>query len=311
MNEQRTKRRYHLIVGDRDSSRSLVVTFHTGHLRLLGAMALLLLIALNVMLYRTMSSSLLMQRSQTLRQERNYLETNLQQAHNEMGSVLDLAADLSATDWVARIQLNLSPLSQDVRAAGVGGATPVEGWLVGDSRIEELQELIDRALRVISVQRQSFDEIESAMDLNEDRVRHTPGLRPASAGHLSEFFGYRNHPFTGRRQFHKGIDISAPTGTPVYATADGVVMTARVMGNFGNVIKVDHGYGYVSIYGHLDEIHVRRGQRVSQGEVIGTIGNTGRSTASHLHYEIRLQGRPVDPLDYFNEGFALANGELL
>jgi murein DD-endopeptidase MepM/ murein hydrolase activator NlpD len=128
-------------------------------------------------------------------------------------------------------------------------------------------------------------------------VSSTPSIWPTK-GWLSSGFGYRISPFTGLREFHKGLDISNREGTKVIATADGVVTFAGKNGLFGDMIKIDHGHGIMTRYGHLEKMLIKRGDVVKRGDVIGLMGNTGRSTGPHLHYEVFLNGLPVNPKKY-------------
>jgi murein DD-endopeptidase MepM/ murein hydrolase activator NlpD len=125
----------------------------------------------------------------------------------------------------------------------------------------------------------------------------TPSVWPVR-GYLSASFGNRQDPFTGGRDFHPGLDISSPMGTRVQAPADGLVVSANVQGGYGNAIVIDHGYGVVTRYGHLSGFNVRPGQRVHRGEVIGFVGNTGRSTGPHLHYEVWVRDQAQNPIHY-------------
>ena len=128
----------------------------------------------------------------------------------------------------------------------------------------------------------------------------TPSIRPIDSDHswLSSAFGYRKDPFTGLRTFHRAMDFSSPRGQPVYATAPGRVQSAKRTGNLGNLVILNHGYGLLTRYGHLSRFAVDAGQRVERGELIGYVGSTGRSTGSHVHYEIWLDGRPLNPWRY-------------
>ena len=112
-------------------------------------------------------------------------------------------------------------------------------------------------------------------------------------------YGYRYDPFTNKKKLHEGDDFSAKRGTEVMSTADGIVKTSRYYGSFGNYIEIDHGNGYVTCYGHLHKRNVKKGQKVERGQLIGQVGNTGRSTASHLHYEIRYKNKTLDPSDFY------------
>ena len=125
----------------------------------------------------------------------------------------------------------------------------------------------------------------------------TPSISPVK-GLLTSSYGYRNDPVTGQRALHRAIDISTSPGQPVKATADGVVLRARRNGRLGNSVDLSHGHGVMTRYGHLDSYNIEPGQRVRRGDVIGFVGNTGRTTGFHLHYEVRVDGQPVNPLTY-------------
>lgn len=128
----------------------------------------------------------------------------------------------------------------------------------------------------------------------------TPSLMPAK-GYPSDRYGYRIDPFTKNRSFHPGIDITAPKGTKVVAAADGLVVYAGRKLNYGKVITIEHKFGMSTRYGHLDRFNVKAGQRVKKGDIIGYVGTTGRSTGSHLHYEVRLGNQPLNPQRFFHE----------
>ncbi|WP_350345055.1 peptidoglycan DD-metalloendopeptidase family protein [Proteinivorax tanatarense] len=132
----------------------------------------------------------------------------------------------------------------------------------------------------------------------EKRLAHTPSIRPTT-GRVTSPFGYRRNPVTGGRQHHTGVDLANSAGTPILATANGVVASASYAGAYGNLIIIDHGYGYSTYYAHLSRISVRPGQTVGKGEVIGFMGRTGRATGNHLHYEVRVNGSPVNPASYY------------
>jgi murein DD-endopeptidase MepM/ murein hydrolase activator NlpD len=172
---------------------------------------------------------------------------------------------------------------------------------------EELTEGIAKKLsgiynRIIS-QEKSYKEIEKMVKNKEKLLASTPAIQPLSNKDLdrvSSGFGYRIDPLYKTVKFHPGLDFTAPQGTPVYATADGVVRVAGNLGNgYGNHIVIDHGYSYNTLYGHLYRLKARRGQVVKRGEVIGYVGNTGKSTGPHLHYEVIKGRKHLDPIYFF------------
>lgn len=142
-----------------------------------------------------------------------------------------------------------------------------------------------------------LDHARSGVERREALAAATPSIWPVT-GWLSSGYGSRSDPFTGSSDFHTGIDISAAQGQPVRATADGVVTTARTMGNYGKLVVLDHNFGISTRYGHLSRFTVSEGQLVSKGDIVGYVGSTGRSTSPHLHYELLLNGRQANPLRY-------------
>ncbi len=132
-----------------------------------------------------------------------------------------------------------------------------------------------------------------------------PSRRPVDAMRLTSSFGTRSDPFNGRRARHNGIDIPGPVGTPIYATADGIVGRAQRLGGYGNYVEIDHGLSIQTRYGHLSAIAVVSGQRIRRGDILGYMGSTGRSTGSHLHYEVRIAGAPQNPVSFIADDGAM------
>lgn len=191
------------------------------------------------------------------------------------------------------VMAGIDKLPPDPSIAGVGGVSSLE--MVAPPREtqpslqtleSDVEQLTERSARL-----ETFYKDRTLL------LASTPSIWPAR-GYLSANFGNRNDPFTGQRDFHAGIDISTPIGTPVHAPADGVVVSMGVRGGYGNAIVVDHGFGIVSRYGHLDRFNVKPGQKVRRGDVIGFVGSTGKSTAPHLHYEVWVNDQAQNPIQY-------------
>ena len=157
---------------------------------------------------------------------------------------------------------------------------------------------VDQLLRETVLLKDSFEDIENKVKKQRTLLDHTPTIMPTT-GWFSSYFGRRRDPFTGRRQYHRGVDIASRKGTPIYATADGVVKNNIYDKNLGRLLIIDHGYGYETRYGHLHKSLVKKGQEVKRGQKIALMGSTGRSTSSHLHYEVKLNGQHQNPLNYF------------
>jgi murein DD-endopeptidase MepM/ murein hydrolase activator NlpD len=145
-----------------------------------------------------------------------------------------------------------------------------------------------------------LDEIAAGLEARAERTASIPSIAPAR-GLLTSAYGYRRDPITGARTLHRGIDIGTAANRPVRATADGIVIRAGHNGALGTSVSLSHGFGVVTRYGHLSRLSVEPGQAVTQGDVLGHVGKSGRATGYHLHYEVRLDGRPVNPLDYMRD----------
>ncbi len=162
--------------------------------------------------------------------------------------------------------------------------------------LNKLEFDIDSLLFVARQELSGLDSVQKAIEDHQKLLRHTPSIKPMR-GFYSSGFGKRIDPFTGKWKMHEGLDICAPRGTPVHATADGRVKFAGWERGFGKVVIIDHIW-FETRYAHLNEIKVRKGQKVKRGDIIGTCGRTGRATGTHLHYEVRIAGKPVNPRDY-------------
>jgi murein DD-endopeptidase MepM/ murein hydrolase activator NlpD len=191
------------------------------------------------------------------------------------------------------IMAGLEQSLPDASLGGVGGLTRSETTPPSVDMGSTLQSL-DQTVGTLS---RKSSRLEQYFSEQREVLASTPSIWPLR-GYLSASFGNRADPFTGMRDFHPGIDISVPRGTPVTAPADGVVVFCGTKGGYGNIIVLDHGYGTVTRYGHLDGFNVRPGQRVKRGDVIGFSGNTGRSTAPHLHYEVWVHDQMRNPIEY-------------
>jgi murein DD-endopeptidase MepM/ murein hydrolase activator NlpD len=156
-----------------------------------------------------------------------------------------------------------------------------------------------KQLEVASIaQEKGLESLFEHLEEQRNILASTPSIRPVEGGWISSGFGYRKSPFTGRREFHKALDIACRKGTPIVATADGIVTFAGKKGLLGKTVVIDHGHGMVTRYGHAGKILKKHGESVKRGETIALIGSTGRSTGPHVHYEVRLNGVPVNPKKY-------------
>jgi murein DD-endopeptidase MepM/ murein hydrolase activator NlpD len=201
-----------------------------------------------------------------------------------------------------RLLADLPKINEDVRKAGIGGTENRIDFSTStkiNDLLNNLHAVIDKTEGEMHLQKASYDAVEQTVEKNKDRFSHLPAIKPMEGYYSLQGFGMRLHPILHIYRMHEGLDISNMTGTPVYASADGTVDFAGHQTGFGNVLEVNHGYSLKTVYGHLSKILVHEGQIVRRGQLIARSGNTGLSSAPHLHYEVRLNGVAQNPIDYF------------
>ena len=210
-----------------------------------------------------------------------------------------------------------NPIPEEQRRAGFGGINRYKKYEGYDNSqlVIESAKRIDILEKAIVVQSKSLDEIAKLAKNKEQLLGAIPAIQPIKNSDLTRMasgFGWRRDPFTKARKFHKGMDFTAKRGTPVYASGDGKITRADSRSSgYGKHIRIDHGYGYVSLYAHLNGYNVRRGQKVKRGDVIGFVGSTGRSQAPHLHYEIAKDGRKINPVNFYYGNLTAQEFDLL
>lgn len=238
-----------------------------------------------------------------LRKENSQLRTQYGILSRRLDNSLKVMERLQdRDDNFYRVMMQMDPVSRSQRLAG----------LDNESRYRELEQLSDAALvtrlaqrmdlleRQLFAQVQSFDQLRDTLGQQTEKLARIPSVLPIKMGAftVSSGFGFRRDPINGSTIFHEGLDLAAPVGTPVFATANGVVAIANRQAGFGNCIELDHGFNYLSRYAHLSEILVEEGDRIERGQLIGRVGSTGKSSGPHLHYEVRFRGEPQNPVNY-------------
>lgn len=244
------------------------------------------------------------ERDSSLIKENRLLKERLKQMGKRIEELNKRVSDLALSDTKLRIAVAMKPIQPDLRKAGIGGIYKDRTISLlskydkdASKNIENINQTLDRLLTQTEFQKRSYKEIEKWLKQRAHLRDHTPSILPVG-GIITSGFGYRRDPFTHRIRMHEGIDIAGPVGTPIHATADGRVVFAGPRHGWGLVVEIDHSYGYKTVYAHLHSIKVRKGDFVKRGDIIGLRGNTGRSTGPHLHYEVRVSGSPVNPLNY-------------
>ncbi|MDE5608074.1 MAG: M23 family metallopeptidase [Muribaculaceae bacterium] len=245
-------------------------------------------------------------RERILREDNEKLRRQVAELDDRVATalvVMDRLADRDNNFY--RVMMQADPISDAQRYAGFDpDVAPVQLYSLDDSElVRTLTNKLAALEQSIYTQIGSYDSLRSLAFHNQDRLSHIPSIQPVSSESLRQMasgYGRRVDPVYGTVRFHEGMDFSAPIGTPVYATGDGVVKAAgRVMSGYGNMIDIDHGFNYLTRYAHLNEVLVKPGQEVKRGDLIGKVGNTGKSTGPHLHYEVRFKGQPQNPVNYY------------
>jgi len=240
---------------------------------------------------------------QYLKKENRFQKTHIIALSKKINHINQNMAKLQEFERKLRVMTNLEPSKQQEELLAVGGSNT--STLASEYQLEEahkgLVQQMHKSLEALETKTEIASISQSQLNdfLKEQKsiLACTPSIRPTD-GWFSSGFGYRISPFTNQREFHKGIDIATRIGTPVIAPADGLVVHAGKEGNFGKMIAINHGYNVKTRYGHLSKYRIKKGQYVKRGQIIGEVGNSGRCTGPHLHYEVLLSGVPVNPLRF-------------
>lgn len=235
-----------------------------------------------------------------------FMKLQYQILNDKMENMNELLAEMQERDDnIYRVIFEAEPIPSSVRKAGYGGVDRYDNLLgyKNSDLVVATSKKLDVVASQLYVQSKSYDEVFSMAINKADMLSSIPAIQPVKntdIKRISSHFGHRTDPFYKVKKLHSGIDFSAPIGTDVFATADGkVVKVEKAKWGYGNNITIDHGYGYQTRYAHLSSFEVRRNQKVKRGQLIGHVGNTGKSTAPHLHYEVRKNGTPVNPIHFF------------
>ena len=266
-------------------------------------------IAIAVLYFLVFSYFFDLPKEKVLKREVNKLTLQYEIINKQLDHVGHVLADMqNRDDNIYRVVFNAEPIPMSIRGAGFGGANryaELEGYNNSDLIIQTTRRL-DILKKQMYVQSSSYDEVIDLALNKEDMLASIPSIQPVAIRDIRRiggYYGMRIHPIYKIRMHHDGMDFTAPTGTDVYATGNGVVSRVvnapRSRTGYGTFIEIDHGYGYKTLYAHLDKVLVKRGQEVKRGDVIGLVGNTGGSTAPHLHYEVARNNRHVNPINYF------------
>jgi len=241
-----------------------------------------------------------------LKRELNHMALQYQVLNKKMTQAQKVLAEVENRDNnIYRVYFEANPIPEEQRKAGFGGVNRyqnLEGYDNSDLIIETNKKL-DILQKQIVVQSKSLDEIALLAETKEKLLTAIPAIQPIKNENLARMasgYGMRMHPILKYRKMHNGMDFTARTGTEVFATGDAVVKKASRTTGFGNLVILDHGFGYETYYAHLSKFKVRKGQKIKRGEVIAEVGSTGLSTAPHLHYEVHKNGKVINPINFYH-----------
>jgi murein DD-endopeptidase MepM/ murein hydrolase activator NlpD len=233
------------------------------------------------------------------------LKLNYAILYKKIDALDQVASEMADRDNnLYRVYFNLSPISNEKRQGIINRKRyqELEGF-DNSELVINTSEKVDRIANALVSQSKSLDGILKLAKAKDKFLSAIPAIQPVKnedLKHMASGFGYRSDPFTKARKMHEGMDFTARTGTPIFATGDGVVKNAdNSKSGYGNHIEINHGYGYLTLYGHLSKYKVRAGQRVKRGDIIGFVGSTGRSQAPHCHYEVHKDGKAVNPINFY------------
>lgn len=245
----------------------------------------------------------------SLKRDNEALRKQYELLNKDMQQIETVLADMqNRDDNIYRVVFEAEPIADNIRQAGIGGVnrySDLEGYQNSELIIESTYRL-DKIAKRMYVQSKSFDDVIEMARTKEDLLASLPAIQPVANKNLRRVasgYGYRIHPIYKVRKMHTGMDFSAPVGTEIFATGDGVVShVINRQSGYGRHVIIKHGFGYETLYGHMSKSNVRVGQKVKRGDIIGYVGNTGTSSAPHLHYEVIKDDRKINPANfYFND----------
>jgi len=245
-------------------------------------------------------------RELSLSRELLNLEFQFEQLNKKMNQAALVLDNIESRDnTIYRVYFEANPIPEAQRKAGFGGLNrykPLEGYEYSEL-ITATAKKLDILQKQLVVQSKSLDEISTLASEKEALLSAIPSIQPISTQDLTRMasgFGWRSDPFNKVRKKHWGMDFTAPRGTPIYATGNGRISRAdNNATGFGKHIRIEHGFGYITIYAHLSQYNARRGQRVKRGDIIGYVGSTGRSEGPHLHYEVWKDKQRINPINFY------------
>ncbi len=297
------KRRWTILLVPHGAAPSKVLEVSRGLVRLAGTAGVVLFVSALLVGYATVSRRLDLSRTAALEAENARLAHEIGDLSGRLEHLSDTIAQISRRDARIRVLANLEPIDPQVQAAGIGGpvaagVTPADASTPGLRRAADVRVNLNALIRRANLLASSFHAAADSLKSHKERLAATPSIMPTRGWLTSAFSSMRSHPVLHVARPHEGIDVTAPMGTPIEAPAGGIIRSARWEAGYGHTVEIDHGYGIMTRFAHASRLLVRQGQRVARGEKIALVGNSGLATGPHLHYEVHVNGRAVNPLRY-------------
>jgi murein DD-endopeptidase MepM/ murein hydrolase activator NlpD len=296
-----SKRRWTIVVVPQGSSATRIYELSQTALKLAGSAAVAALAVVLLLGYATVRRSVDLARTDRLERENTELAADLDQLSGRLTFLQEVVTGLEQQDTKLRLLANLEPIDPQVHAAGIGGPRPAAA-AAGPDRADLVRVDLNALIRRANLLSSSFREVGDSLAIHAERLAATPSIMPTAGWLTGAFSRMRAHPILHTARPHEGIDVTAPMGAPIEAPANGIVVQAGWEAGYGNMVTVDHGFGIVTKFAHASRILVRVGTRVKRGDRLALVGNTGLATGPHLHYEVHVNGRPVDPRRYILPG---------
>jgi murein DD-endopeptidase MepM/ murein hydrolase activator NlpD len=295
-----TQRRWTLVLSPPGAGASRIFEVSQTLLKVVGGGVLMFGLVALILGYSTFSRSLHLSHASAVERENEKLSTEIARMSGRIDSLTDTLDAIAQRDNRIRLLANLDPIDPQVQLAGIGGPErPNPGLNTAATREAarvhvDLNALIRRANLLAA----SFEEAADSLASHRDRLAAIPSIMPTKGWLSSAFASMREHPILHYARPHEGIDVATPMGSPIEAPAGGTVIAAGWENGYGNVVEINHGFGIVTRFAHASKLLVHVGQHVVRGDRVALVGATGLATGPHLHYEVHVNGKPVDPLRY-------------
>ncbi len=294
--------RWRIVLVPPGAGASRAIEVSRNLVRLVAGVGVVFLLLALLLGYATMSRTVDLTRADRVERENARLAEEIGRLHGKLATLADTVQVIAANDSRIRLLADLEPNDPSVQQAGIGGPAPAGGLTRVNSVLErhtsDIRVDLDALIRRANLLATSFHQAAESLSVHRDRLAAMPSIMPTTGWLSSAFSSMRMHPILHVERPHEGIDVSAPMGAPIEAPADGIVIATGWVTGYGNTLEIDHGFGIVTRFAHASKILVRVGQRVHRGDDVALVGSTGLSTGPHLHYEVHVNGKPVDPLRY-------------